>query len=478
MGVGAMTEIGRLTRNELVKTFTRRSVKIVLAVILALVLAYHGIVNLTQKNNERYQDTDYAMENLRSQLEYYVTNKPDGYEIESERVRLMLDNRINPFELSWRLDAVDDVATLLRQQRAAENESDFLTAQAIQEQIDREKEWIASDDYRAYFADKVKSAKGNYELNEESRKALAEQYQYVLDYSVAAAGSEWKYRLYSNIISAQNELSDFNRQQSQGMSGDPKRVSQLQKSLLVAKYRIENERKVVAVGGDGNYYYGTPSTYWEVFYRSGETLTLAALFAIVLAAILLSGEFATGTVRALFAAPAGRGKILIAKYLAVLLSALALCAGLYAWNAMAAGFFHGFGEIGAKYLYVSGETVHEISGFWPAALHYLLLYLRVAVFATMGLCLGALFRNAAVPIAIGSICVLVGPYAASYLQYSLGQDWAKYLLFANLNFDTLFQGGQSYQTQTIAFALIVVGVHLVVFLLTAWDAFVRRDVKF
>lgn len=472
-----MSKIGRLLPNELLKIFARRSVKIIFAAILVLIVVYHGVGSFTNRNNDRYRDLDYSMESLRSELEYYISNKPDGYEVETERIRLLIDNQINSYELNWRLDAVGDIANLRREQKSAERQEDYLRSQELEQQIAQKKEWVASQDYRSYYTAKIEETNLDPTLTEETRETLTEGYQYVLDYQIAASGSEWKYQLYSNIVNAKTELNDLKKRQFQRMSADPVRTEQLENSILVAEYRIENDRKVVAVNDDGNYYYGEASPYWRAFYDSGSTLLLASLFAIIAAALLLSGEFATGTVRAQLVVPVGRGKILIAKYLAVLLSALIVTVGLYLWNAAATGFFYGFSDIGAHYFYAFGDTVHEMSGFWPVLLEYLLLFVRVVVFATMGFGLAALFHNAAAPIAIGCLCAVAGPYACYYLRYSLNQDWAKYLLFTNLDLSTVLRGQENYYSQSLSFTLLVIGVHILVFLLTAWDAFVRRDIK-
>ena len=118
-----------------------------------------------------------------------------------------------------------------------------------------------------------------------------------------------------------------------------------------------------------------------------------------------------------------------------------------------------------------------MSGYRMLAEEYLLAGLPLLVYGTAAFSMSALLRNTAAAVGVNAFLLLAGPYLVSWLHYTLNQDWARYLLFANLDLGGIRSGANAFPGQTVPFALLISGVHLLVFLLTAWDAFVYRDVR-
>jgi ABC-type transport system involved in multi-copper enzyme maturation permease subunit len=54
---------------------------------------------------------------------------------------------------------------------------------------------------------------------------------------------------------------------------------------------------------------------------------------------------------------------------------------------------------------------------------------------------------------------------------------AKYILFANTDINAVLNGTTGFINHTLTFALINIAVYMIVFILAAWDGFVRNDVK-
>ena len=58
----------------------------------------------------------------------------------------------------------------------------------------------------------------------------------------------------------------------------------------------------------------------------------------------------------------------------------------------------------------------------------------------------------------------------------LGQDWARFLVFANTDLASISKGYSIFAQHSLTFAVGVLTAHMVVFLLTAWDGFTKRSV--
>ena len=107
---------------------------------------------------------------------------------------------------------------------------------------------------------------------------------------------------------------------------------------------------------------------------------------------------------------------------------------------------------------------------------YLLGSVNRIVMATLAFAISSLIRSSALAIGVSLFAMLAGSGAVLFLKEALNIDWARYIVFANTDLNAILSGTTPFVNQTIGFALGVIAVYMVVFLLTAWDGFVRREV--
>jgi len=77
---------------------------------------------------------------------------------------------------------------------------------------------------------------------------------------------------------------------------------------------------------------------------------------------------------------------------------------------------------------------------------------------------------------LGVFLVFSGNTVVTILHV-LGIYQAKYILFANTDLLAVINGNTGFINHTLGFALINIAVYMLVFLWTAWDGFVRNDIK-
>jgi ABC-2 type transport system permease protein len=122
-----------------------------------------------------------------------------------------------------------------------------------------------------------------------------------------------------------------------------------------------------------------------------------------------------------------------------------------------------------------GGEVYTVSPYLLVLRDYGFAFLRLVVMATMAFALSALTRKSSIAIALTVFLDLSGTVLA-YMLYGFGLDFGRYLLVSNLDLAAILEGNAIFPHQSLTDAIVCIVLHMAVFLLTAHDAFVRREV--
>jgi ABC-2 type transport system permease protein len=191
---------------------------------------------------------------------------------------------------------------------------------------------------------------------------------------------------------------------------------------------------------------------------------LAFIFSVVIAADIVAGEFTWGTIKLLLIRPANRSKVLLSKYIAVLLFMLLMIALLFI-SSLAAGFVV-FGPPQGATPLTLGDIVKDYG-------YRLVDVLMNVTFAFM---ISTVFRSSALAISLAFVIMFVSGTVMGLL-ISLGYDWAKYILFANTNLAVYENGGKPpIEGMTLGFSITMLIIYYVVFVGLSWYIFRKRDV--
>jgi ABC-2 type transport system permease protein len=206
------------------------------------------------------------------------------------------------------------------------------------------------------------------------------------------------------------------------------------------------------------------------------TVPLVGLMLIIIAGGIIASEYAGGTIKSLLINPVARWKFLVAKYVTVLSVALILLLILFVSNFIFAGLLFGFSGINVPFLnVVNGEVVRGSALLYVVSL-YLLSSVGVIVLATFAFMLSALVRSSALAIGLG-VCLFFGGFIVVSMLQFMGFYQARFIFFANTDLIAVMNGTSGFVHHTLTFALVIIAVHMLIFLWTAWDAFTRTDVK-
>ena len=301
------------------------------------------------------------------------------------------------------------------------------------------------------------------------KEAKSFPYQFMLDNNLDPNSDSWKINAAEELGNAMLTVASLEDQRDQGIYIPETSLQEAQDQLALAQYRLEHEI-VNYMDEHGS----TGSLYWSIFLDGGSLLTFLSVVMIVIAGGSVANEFSTGTIKFLLINPVKRSKIIISKFLALLLLGGALITGMFAVNGLFNLILFQDG-LGVPLLTVSQEQVHEGSVLLYTLVQYGLNGITMIAMTALAFMISSLMRSSAVAIGIGVASLLGGTMISSILvQY--GFDWGRYLIFSNLNLSQIAEGYGMYPNQTLGFSVGVLTVYMILFLFIAYDGFTRREV--
>jgi ABC-2 type transport system permease protein len=265
----------------------------------------------------------------------------------------------------------------------------------------------------------------------------------------------WKQELTAQVESDKQVLSENGMDKySKGM---------FEKNIAINEYRIKNDIEP-----------NTKETVWTFVETNGFAVTLVGLFAIIVAAGIVASEFSWGTIKLLLIRPISRTKILLSKYITVILYGVTMLAVLFAVSFLIGLILFGGTGQSVHLAYIEGKVVEQnMVGYLIKT--YLLKSIDVTMMATMAFMISTVFRSSSLAIGISLFLLFMGANATQLLAMKF--DWAKYSLFANTDL-TQYTGFSQPMVKgmTMGFSITMLLIYFAIFQLLAFFVFRKRDV--
>lgn len=287
----------------------------------------------------------------------------------------------------------------------------------------------------------------------------------MLSFVVLAAGiaSVYSYKTLpgtaENWRSAYEQRIELSRETLKGSYLPEYQKKELEKSIKLDEYVLNNDLQPA------------PSL-WEQVEQNSALIAILAIFTAAAAARSAAGEFSQGTIKYLLIRPVSRSKVLLSKFLAVMLFGLILAASLLAVSFLINGILLGFHGPLRPYLFIGPEgNVIEAGMIYKTFESYILKSTAIVMYATFALMLAVVFRAAGLAQGITVAAVILGPQVANaFARY----PWAKYLLFAHTD-PTLVLAGNPFGV-SLVFCTVILALYFCGFNLISWLTFTKRDV--
>lgn len=476
----------KLIKNEYAKIFYKKTTYIVLILCLLLGL---GISALIQLDNSYIFDYDYES-SIEEEKSWYVNSdyiydklnlyslnlyEDMGYEYRSEIpdwVEMAVDNYTYSHYAYILISQSKDISESESNMDMYLSDTDIEYEKEISQKMEKA---IRRLDYKAYFnlcieyydhqtAEKLICDKNNYELAKSITK-----------YDINPEKDEALLSALYNYVDAKITYDGLTEGKNQGSHIPEEQFQKAAETYLTYKYILDNHIENYMMINEN--YGGTYSQNKFIMALSSDTAMagLAGIFIIIIAAGIFANEYSNGTIKFLLINPVKRAKIFWSKYL----SCITLFAGaliiFYIIYFLFAMIICGTDGIDGVFLsYVDGG-VKEQSIILYSLKQYGLTAVSLITSITLAFTISAFIRSTALAIAISLVIEFAGSTISLFL-YQLGHDWGRYLIFSNTDLASFSNGMGMFPGQTLTFALVTIAVYMVVFMLTAYDGFTRKEI--
>ncbi|OIJ17614.1 hypothetical protein BKP37_03770 [Anaerobacillus alkalilacustris] len=212
-------------------------------------------------------------------------------------------------------------------------------------------------------------------------------------------------------------------------------------------------------------FFDTDFTFWDHLNISTFVIFVLNFLCIIIAGDIVSSEFSSGTIKLLLIRPASRIKILLAKFISVLLFIVLVVVVHLLTSVMFGGIF-----------FFNSIFVLEPPFILNIILRYGFGFIEIVVVCSMAMMLSVVTRSSvfsvSVPIFLVMSVTLLLELLAHY-QIQMG----KYILFANTNLTQHFLGRPLFEGMTLPFSVLNITIHMIVFFILSTVVFSRRDVN-
>ena len=480
-----------LIGNELKKVFKKKTIYILLIIIVGYILLANIMIRVTDTG---YQNYYYYEGDLEYYERYLSALDPDSNADKTEYIdtkcQIEILKLIKEYgNNSWQAYVVNDMLRSDISTMVAYEYSDEITEEAYAEaktNYDVALEKLNSDDWKYFVNQDLEeintSLNTQYQLKEVTKdsQTLSSINDTIYDLELQKQVNEW--RLEKDISYAPSFLNSalslyYNNQLSlhgyesrniDDLSSDELQYynTVLEKANL-NRYYIENNITIDSNSRDifinlfGNY---------ELF---------ILIVGIVIAGSIVSEEFNRGTIKLLLVKPYNRIKILFSKFIVCILVLLITIVFIYAFQLVAGGIINGFDGLSIPAIVYNFDTnqVETINLLAYVALIGVCKLPIYILLTTLAFACSTIFTNTALAVAVP----FLGYIGSSIInQLALLYDFKQIIYFVTPNWDLtyyLFGGTPLFKGTTVPFSIAICLVYLVVMLVISSIVFKKRDIK-
>jgi ABC-2 type transport system permease protein len=227
-------------------------------------------------------------------------------------------------------------------------------------------------------------------------------------------------------------------------------------------YYLENDIQPVGYGA------------WQYVQENLLLVSLVSLFTIIVAAGIVANEFRWGTIKLLLIRPTSRFRILLSKYVAVLLFALHALLFLIIFSWIIGFIFFGVDGFNPYIVIEKSNGLEYVSIIKEVVVGYGLRVINLVMMATFAFMISSMFRSSAVSIGTAVFLMLAGN---SIVMFFAERSWAKFILFANTDLSQYIDGNTPFiEGMSLPFSVTVLVIYFAIFVFAAWGVFMKRDV--
>ena len=484
--------MSNLIKNELTKIFKKKAIYIILFVTLAFVILSNFMYKYFYNSGSYSYYSESYVEYAREELSKLDPNKSSDTKMYIE-YKTVLDVNDMMKEYSnddWQIQIIGATIESYITERNTYlygAEKDEEQANKINEQIEDLKNRLKNDDWSYFAKEELKTAEEKLKTLEEE-KAITEDKQRLeeLETEIKTAKIDLdvaKYRIDENIkygYDYMNTAVNSYRENSYMIVQMDNSVEELTyqekneynnslEEIEISKYIIENHVDSEKIDD----LRGVLSRFFSEF----------GLFIIVIiimvAGTIVSEEFNKGTIKLLLVKPYSRNKILLSKFITILIMIVFSIVIVLGMEIIVGGLMFGFDSLSIPVLQYNFDTntLEEINIFSYLALQLFTQLPVLVLLASLAFALSTIFTNSPVAIAL-PLLGYMGAAVINQLAIQYNVQFLKYFVTLNWDFSQyLFGGLPLMEGLTPIFSIIVCMIYFLIMMIPTFIIFKKKNIK-
>lgn len=484
--------MSRLIKNELTKIFKKKSIYITLLVILAFVILTNCIYKFFYQNVNYNEYSGNYVQYMKEELAKLDPNKPSD-----TKMYIDLKSNLEVYEMkqkyetnAWQRDILStQVISYINEKNTylyGENKDTEKVAE-IEEVINKLLEKLEQDDWK-YFAqeelEQAKTAVSN--LEEEKSNTQDKQELQSLELAIENAKIDKEvseYRLNKDIKYG----NDYRNEALRKYQSEAKNVINMrstEKELEYAEKQEYNEsfenreisKYIIENNIDINKTNDTRGILKGFFHEYG---LFIIVMIVMIAGTIVSEEFSKGTIKLLLVKPYNRNKLLLSKFITVLIMTVFSIIVVVIMELLVGGIIFGYDSLSVPILEYNfnTQTLESINIFTYLGIEIMIQLPKLVLLATLAFSCSTLFTNSALAIAIP----LLGYMSADVINMLVIQYKVEFMkFFVSLNWDFeeyLFGNLPKMEGMTTEFSVIICILYFIGMLIPTFITFKKKNIK-
>ncbi|MBE6151006.1 MAG: ABC transporter permease [Firmicutes bacterium] len=470
-----------LIKNEIYKILHKKSLYIVLLITTLFVLLTQLIYN-SDLTVSVYIEDNYESE------EYFVKVMENEGETDSEEY---LDSKIyvetykyaDSFgKDSWQKYIINNheiyngkvysIIERIVKYELGKNKNKIEYEEALKEKEELTKE-LKNLDWKTFLKNDIERIKINIKNSESAEKYYLEAELEVL-YLREKYNIEYKYDEFNeyldNYKSNRATLISYEIVDEDNLKPEQKNIiKEAKKEVELAKYKIENHIEKIEYGSN---HYILSNFYTEYF-------TMIIIIIILISGSIVSEEFSKGTIKLLLVKPYTRTKILISKYITVLLTILFAVVFTLIMQLIIGGIFFGYDTLSIPHITynLTTNTIEAIHIFKYLLLLTITTLPKLIIIGTISFMISTIFTSTSLANTLTLIFVF-GSDVLNVIAEGFEIEWLKFSPTLNWDFSVYLFGGTSpYKGVTLPFSIINCLVYFILMIVVTIIIFKRKNIK-
>ena len=491
--------MNRLIRNELTKIFHKKSIYIMLIVILLFMITI-TVINKIFENSNIFSEED--------NIEFYedVLKNIDKNDPQNRDTVIGIETNIEIAKLikkygkdSWQAYVISNkgnqIITNMKYSEGTEN------SEKAKIEYDAFIKRLENDDWKSYAKEELEDTNNSISMTQESLKEKMQETQRIMAEMELSRlqnnkqALEW--RLEKNISYSKSNLNNFieqwlqNKEQLESINQteqtkpltyeDKCEKQQTIANIALLESAIKNTvNEKIQLNGVNNTYALITNLDFDIINIYSEYSVFIIIAICIIAGTIVSEEFNKGTIKLLLVRPYKRTKILVAKFITCLIIFVLVLIFVAVAQYVVSGIANGFGNYSKEITIYnfSSNNVQNISLLKYVVITAICKMPMFLLLLTLSFTLSVVFNNSPVAIALP----LLGTMASEIINgIALHFEKAKFLrFFVTPNWDLsiyLFGKMPEFEPISFNFSVVICLIYFVVMLIMSIVTFKNRDIK-